>query len=108
MRRQVRNAFASFVFNGYEFDSSAIPRITGKKLSGINNPSKGVLLGEWPGFFGGSWHPMREQAFRDARNNMGFVDGHVSFTKIYWDGVEGSRPSDYEPPAGYEYDWDGE
>ena len=82
MRRQVRNAFASFVFNGYEFDSSAIPRITGKKLSGITNPSKGVLLGEWPGFFGGSWHPMREQAFRDARNNMGFVDGHVQFLEM--------------------------
>jgi prepilin-type N-terminal cleavage/methylation domain-containing protein/prepilin-type processing-associated H-X9-DG protein len=108
VRRQVRNAFASFVFNGYEFDSSAIPRITGKKFSGINNPSRAVLLGEWPALFGGAWHPARGSGVQDAKNNLSFVDGHVGFTKIYWDGVEGSEPRNYEPPAGYEYDWDGE
>ena len=108
IRVRVRHAFASFTFNGYESDSSGIPRITGKKLSGINNPSRAVLVGEWPGFFGGSWHPAREHAIQDAENNMSFVDGHVSFTKIYWDGVEGSQPRNYEPPSGYEYDWDGE
>ena len=108
MRIGVMNAFTSFTFNGYEPDSSAIPRITGKKLSGINNPSKAVMLGEWPGFFGGSWHPMRAHALGDAKNNMSFVDGHVGFTKIYWDGVDGSQPRNYEPPSSYEYDWDGE
>ena len=108
VRGQVRNAFTSFTFNGYESDSSPIPRITGKKLNGINKPSTAVLLGEWPGFFGGSWHPVRAHAFKDAKSNMGFVDGHVSFTKIYWNGVDGSQPRNYEPPSGYEYDWDGE
>src|SRR5690606_14350928 len=58
IRVQVQHAFASFTFNGYESDSSAIPRVTGKRLSAINNPSKAVLLGDWPGFFGGSWHPV--------------------------------------------------
>jgi prepilin-type N-terminal cleavage/methylation domain-containing protein len=108
IRFTVSHAFASFTFNGYESDSSAIPRITGRKLSGIKNPSKAVLLGEWPGFFGGSWHPVREHAYGDAKSNMGFVDGRVSFTKIYWDGVKGSQPRNYEPPSGYQYDWDGE
>jgi len=37
-----------------------------------------------------------------------FVDGHAGFTRIYWDGVAGSEPRNYEPPAGYEYNWDGE
>lgn len=108
IRMQVRHAFVSFIFNGYEADSSPIPRITGKKVSDIKNPSKAVLLGEWPGLFGGSWHPARGSGVQDAKNNLGFVDGHIGFTKIYWDGVEGSQPRNYEPSEGYEYDWDGE
>lgn len=108
VRLQVRNAFASYTFNGYEADSSSIPRITGKKLSGINLPAKAVLVGELPAYFGGSWHPMRQHLYPDANNNLGFVDGHVSLTRIYWDGVEASQPRNYEPPQGYDYDWDGE
>ena len=108
IRKQVTHAFASYTFNGYEADSSPIQRITGKKLSGIRKPEKAVLVAEWPGFFGGSWHPKREHAFIDAMNNVGFVDGHVNLTKIYWDGIERSQPRNYEPPSGYEYDWDGE
>jgi len=38
---------------------------------------------------------------------MSFVDGHVSYILIYWNGVEGSDgcPAFYEPPAGYENKW---
>lgn len=108
IRMQVSHAFASYTFNGYEADSTEIPRITGKKLGGIRKPEKAVLVGEWPAFFGGSWHPKRENAFEDAENNIGFVDGHVKVTKIYWNGIEQSQPRNYEPPIGYEYDWDGE
>lgn len=105
---QVNHAFASYTFNGYETQSGALPRITGKKLSVVPLPAKGVLVGEFPAFFGGSWHPVVDKVHRDAKNILSFVDGHASLTKIYWDGVAGSQPRNYEPPAGYEYDWDGE
>jgi prepilin-type processing-associated H-X9-DG protein len=48
--------------------------------------------------------------FQDARNVMSFVDGHVSYIKIYWNGVQGGGgfPVKYEPPAGYDYKWSGD
>jgi prepilin-type N-terminal cleavage/methylation domain-containing protein len=107
-RTQIQHAFTSYVFNGYERDSTPIPRITGHKLSSIRNPSKAVLTGEFPGFFGGSWHPLVSPDHADTKNVLSFVDSHVDFPRIFWDGVPGSNPCDYEPPAGYVYSWDGE
>ncbi len=105
---QIGHAFTSYTFNGYEAGPGSIPRITGQKLSAIKSPAKAVLAGEWPAFFGGSWHPLVNGNYPDAKNLLGFVDGHVNFTKIYWDGISDSDPCNYEPPVGYGYDWDGE
>ncbi len=105
---QIGHAFTSYTFNGYEVGPGAIPRITGKKLNAIVKPTKAVLVGEWPAYFGGSWHPFIAETYPDAKNLLGFVDGHVGFTKIYWDGMIDSNPSSYEPPGGYDYCWDGE
>ena len=105
---QPGHAFASYTFNGYETGPNDISRITGKKLSSIKSPVKAVLAGEVPAFFGGSWHPLINGAYPDAKNVLGFVDGHVAFTKIYWNGVADSDPASYEPPSGYDYNWDGE
>ncbi len=106
--KQISHAFTSYTFNGYEIDSGAIPRITGKKLGAIKNPVKAVLAGEFTAFFGGSWHPFVTGDYLNAKSVLSFADGHALFTKIYWDGIAGSRPSNYEPPAGYNYNWDGE
>jgi prepilin-type N-terminal cleavage/methylation domain-containing protein len=102
------HAFTSYTFNGYEVGPDAMPRITGKKLGSIRNPSKAVLAGEWPAFFGGSWHPIVGRDYFDAKNVLSFVDGHAGLTRIFWDGVSDSDPGNYEPPAGYDYSWDGE
>ncbi len=47
--------------------------------------------------------------FPDARNVMSFVDGHVGYIKIYWNGVPklDGAPALYEPPDGYDYKWTG-
>ncbi len=105
---QVGHAFTSYTFNGYEVGPGALERITGKKLGAIKRPSKAVLVGEWPAFFGGAWHPVMDHDYPDAKNVLSFVDGHAGLTRIYWDGVVDSDPSAYEPPAGYDYNWDGE
>src|SRR5580698_5282035 len=105
---QIGHAFTSYTFNGYEVGPGAIERITGRKLGSIKNPARAVLVGEWPAFFGGSWHPPVNQDYPDAKNVLSFVDGHAELTRIYWDGVSDSDPGDYEPPAGYDYSWDGE
>ena len=105
---QIQHAFTSYTFNGYETDSLSIPRITGQKLSAIKSPTKAVLAGEFPAFFGGSWHPLISDEHPDLKNVLSFVDSHAASVKIYWDGIAGSEPRNYEPPAGYDYNWDGE
>ena len=108
LHTQVVHAFTSYTFNGYETDSGDLTRITGQKLGAIQSPARAVLAGEWPAFFGGSWHPFINQDHPDAKNVLSFVDGHAGFVKIYWDGVAGSQPRNYEPPPGYDYNWDGQ
>jgi prepilin-type N-terminal cleavage/methylation domain-containing protein len=104
---KVEHAFTSYTFNGYETGPEGLPRITGKKLSALANPTKAVVAGEWPAFFGGDWHsPSKERT--DSKCLLGFADGHVANVKIFWDGMAGSQPRNYEPPPRYEYRWDGE
>lgn len=105
--KQVGHAFTSYTFNGYEQDASSLPRITGQPLGAIRNPTKAVLAAEFPAFFGGSWHPYKSSAYVNAPAIVAFVDGHVATTKIFWDGVPGSQPREYEPPANYKYSWSG-
>jgi hypothetical protein len=40
---------------------------------------------------------------------VSFVDGRVSYIKIYWQGAASSASpaADYDPPAGYDYQWSG-
>ena len=43
----------------------------------------------------------------NAKNVVAFIDGHVSYIPIYWDGnsaVE-NTPIHYNPPSGYDYVW---
>jgi prepilin-type N-terminal cleavage/methylation domain-containing protein len=108
LQRQIGHAFTSYTFNGYEVGPGAIQRITGKKLGSIKSPGKAVLVGEWPAFFGGSRHPVINQDYSNAKDVLSFVDGDARLTRIYWDGVSDSDPCNYEPPAGYDYNWDGE
>lgn len=108
LRTQAGHAFSSYTFNGYEVGPGDIERITGKKFSVIGHPSKAVLAGEWPAFFGGAWHPTINGDTPDAKNILGFVDGHASLSRIYWNGVPDSNPGSYEPPSRYDYQWNGD
>jgi prepilin-type N-terminal cleavage/methylation domain-containing protein len=104
---QAAHAFSSYTFNGYEVGPNAMPRITGQRLSAIERPVKAALVGEFPGFWGGSWHPVVNGLYPNAAAILSFVDGHVRPVKIYWNGDFTSPPCNYEPPTGYDYDWDG-
>ena len=47
--------------------------------------------------------------FNDAKDIVGFVDGHVDYIGIYWSGSPpGSLAMFYDPPAGYGYQWSGD
>jgi prepilin-type N-terminal cleavage/methylation domain-containing protein/prepilin-type processing-associated H-X9-DG protein len=120
--------FSSYNFNGanllttnypnYAFNG-VLPGIGGQKLSAVKNPTKTVLVVEASALQPYSWHQPKPPApggfpmFNDARNMVSFVDGHVSYIKIYWNSLLSypnggvSFAAYYDPPAGYDYQWSG-
>ena len=87
--------------------------IAGRKMSSIRNPVRTVMVADQPAVFAYSWHqpsPVTDPGpnqFNDSKNMVGFVDGHVSLIKIYFDSTYalGVDPALYNPPDGYEYQW---
>lgn len=111
--------YSSYVFNGgnnvtltnKEDNTITLPRpgLTGVKLSAVKHPSRTALISEGSAPCPWSWHePARQLKVNDARNVVSFVDGHVSYIKIYWDSTFNGGHSQafmYDPPAGYDYQW---
>jgi prepilin-type processing-associated H-X9-DG protein len=90
------------------------------KLSSIKHPARTVLLAEASALAPWSWHapvwpdvPRESLTYNDAKNMVSFVDGHVSYLKIFWN--TNRYPNGgfsfalaYDPPAGYGYQWSGD
>jgi len=114
--------YSSYVFNGGDNLSRtfgvtnhySLPGLTGVKFSLVKHPSRTVLVSEASALVPWSWHhPSKELLFNNAENVASFVDGHVSYIKIYWDstplpGGGLSFAMIYDPPAGYDYQWSGD
>jgi prepilin-type N-terminal cleavage/methylation domain-containing protein/prepilin-type processing-associated H-X9-DG protein len=101
--------YSSYFFNGVAPDG-ADQRMAGKAFSSVREPARLILTGEISAGIGLSTHDRRRpEQFNNARNMVGFVDGHVSFIPIYWDGKKGidDMPCFHDPPAGYDYTWFG-
>lgn len=93
------------------------PGIAGQTLSSIKRPTRTVLVAEVPAFVSFSWHQpkrpissARNARFNNAMDMVSFVDGHVYYTRIYWDAAA-RKPravsSAYDPPEEYGYQWSG-
>jgi prepilin-type N-terminal cleavage/methylation domain-containing protein/prepilin-type processing-associated H-X9-DG protein len=116
-----RQNYSSYAFNGINkdktnfSDAGSILGIAGQKLSLIRHPDKTVLVLEQPAFFPYSWHRPKQPIsnpnscfFNNSKNMVSFVDGHVSYIEMYWDGHAGSLAMFYNPPTGYNYQWSGD
>lgn len=104
--RQTVTDYSSYFFNG-SADSGEDPRAA-RPFSQVRRPSKMVLAGELSGALGLSAHDRKQPyQFNNALNVMSFVDGHVSYIRIYWNGTNGfdGIPGFYNPPTGYDYEW---
>jgi prepilin-type N-terminal cleavage/methylation domain-containing protein len=109
--------YLSYAFNGGNArTNSNAPGISGRTLSSIRNPSRTVLVAESPAFIPYSWYDPRPTAsngapmFDGAKDLVSFVDGRVSYVKIYWGGNKppGALALHHDPPAGYDYQWSGD
>ena len=117
--------YSSYAFNGGDNKTRVSnagpwtpPGLTGRRLSSIRNPARTLLVMEASALVPWSWHDAvstRGAAlpYQDAKNVVSFVDGHVSYIKMYWDstrlpdgGMSFAFASD--PPAEYEYQWSGD
>ena len=87
--------------------------IAGQKISSLRNAVQDVMVADQPACFAYSWHQPQSltdpgpNQMNDSKNMIGFVDGHASLIKIYFDSTYtlGSDPCFYNPPAGYDYQW---
>ena len=117
--------YSSYAFNGGDNKTRVSeagpwtpPGLAGRKLSSIRHPARTVLVMEASALVPWSWHDAdftRGEAlpYKNAKNVVGFVDGHVSYIKIYWNsarlpggGLSFAFASD--PPAEYDYQWSGD
>lgn len=126
---QSNSDFSSYVFNaGNLFGPTrraARPGIAGMTLGSIKHPSRTVLVTEAPALIPFSWHQPRRflfemmrsgidcrtKFFNDSMNTVSFVDGHVSYVKIYWQPSTNyifSPACAYDPPEKYDYQWSGD
>ena len=110
--------FSSYAFNGGDnsvrtnFGIVFVePGLANVRLTDVINPSRTVLITEASAGAPWSWHdPSSRVIFTDAKNMVGFVDGHVSYIKIYWDSTPYPTgyvafANRYNPPASYDYKW---
>jgi hypothetical protein len=115
---QFDSDYSSYGFNGGNgftndpppayLDETSWPGVFGLKQASINDPAKTLLLTEISAFFPWSWHqplktPPGQLGVEDARNMVSFVDGHVSYIKVYWNPDFDLTACCYDPPAGYDY-----
>ena len=101
--------YTSYVFNGVTLPG--VPRVAGRSLSSIQDPAKTLLTMEWTAHAPLSWHSSRtgdenSPFYSGAESVVGFVDGHVALTPIYYDGINAAYTRD--PIPGYSYKFSGD
>jgi hypothetical protein len=100
--------FSSYVFNGVTLPG--MPNIAGRQLSSLKKPKETLLVMEWTAHAPLAWHKSKTGKnnmpfYCDAQSVVGFVDGHVNFSKIYYDGYNAAYTRD--PIPGYDYEYSG-
>lgn len=106
--RSKKHNFTSYVFNGVNL--AGVPNIGGRTLGSIRQPSRTLLVMEWTAHAPLSWHHSRTRNantpfYNDAQSVVGFVDGHVGYSKIFYDGINAAYTRD--PAPGYDYQYSG-
>lgn len=110
--QQAVSDYSSYAFNGGNASANPnAPGLSGRRLGSVLDPTRTVLVAEASACSPWSWHqprlPLGHQnaMFNDAMNNLGFVDGHVDYVRVFWNDRRAGLSIAYDPPAGYGYKW---
>ena len=98
--------------NGNLTASLTLPGLSNVKLSSVRHPERTLLVAEVPVLFPYSWHApsshgvayLNGTIYNDSKNVVSFVDGHVSYIKMYLKNYR-EMALLYNPPASYDYQW---
>jgi len=118
--------YSSYAFNAGNLIADNVspngrPGIAGVPLGFIKHPARTAVVAEVSAFVPFSWHTPKRPPyvlsnliFDNAMNMISFVDGHVSYVKVFWKASwpltssydpPGGYAGNYDPPDGYEYQW---
>lgn len=98
--------FSSYVYNGVTLPG--MPNIAGLNLPVLKHPARTLLVMEWTAHAPLSWHKSKTGRnntpfYCNAQSVVGFADGHVNLSKIYYDGYNAAYTRD--PIDGYDYQY---
>lgn len=101
--------YGSYNYNGVNIPG--LPQIAGRTVNSIKEPNRTLLMMEWTAHAPLSWHRSEtgrrnEPFYNNAKSVVGFVDGHVDFIPIYYDGINAAYTRD--PIPGYAYKYSGD
>ena len=96
--------YGSYVFNGCDNHGNdpATTTLLNMRLSTVKHPIRTWLMSEWPIHWSYSWHKSltgtANISYKDAIDNVSFVDGHASYIKLYYNATLGPAPFAYTTP----------
>ena len=122
---QANYDYSSYTFNGLNLLTNypnvvyngPLHGVGGQGLASVTVPVKTVLASESAAFFPYSWHqpaPGQVPVLNNALDLVSFVDGHVSYIRMYWNSSVQypnggwSLAAYYDPPDSYDYKWSGD
>lgn len=108
-RSSAKFNYGSYVYNGVNLPG--VPNVAGRAVSAIKEPARTLLVMEWSAHAPLSWHNSltgrkNHPFYNDAESVVGFVDGHVDFIPIYYDGMNAAYTRDPIPGCKYRYSAD--
>ena len=96
--------YGSYVFNGCDNagNDPAKTTLLNVQLSTVKHPTRTWLMSEWPIHWSYSWHKSltgdANISYKNAIDNVSFVDGHASYIKLYYNATLGPAPFAYPTP----------
>ena len=91
--------WGSYQYNGINNDTPSTNNLLNIKLTDVRHPTRTWLMSEWCFTWAYSWHSSltgdNNISYNNAIANVSFVDGHASYIKAYYTGVDGPFPMAY-------------